>query len=52
MGDVASVSVNKQSTITDEEVIYCCKEAALKTNFSYNFDESNYTYGTITYTFN
>ena len=50
-GNVGSVSVNSGSTITDEDVIDACKEAALKTDFAYNPDAADKTRGTITYTF-
>ena len=50
-GDVTSVAVNGDSTINDEEIIDACKEAALKTNFSYNSDAPDKTRGTISYTF-
>lgn len=51
LGTVTSVSVNNSSTITDEDVIYNCKETALRTAFAYNPEAPNTTYGTITYTF-
>lgn len=51
VGIVGSVSVNPNSTITDEEILDQCKEAALKTSFAYNPDAPNKTTGTITYTF-
>ena len=38
------------STITDEEVIEACKKAALRTDFSSNYDVTIQR-GTITYTF-
>ena len=51
VGIVGSVSVNPNSTITDEEILDQCKEAALKTSFAYNPDAPNKSTGTITYTF-
>lgn len=51
VGIVGAVSVNSSSTITDEEILDQCKEAALKTHFSYNPDAPNKSTGTITYTF-
>ena len=51
VGMVGSVSVNSASTITDEEILDACKEAALKTNFGYNPDAPERSKGTITYTF-
>lgn len=49
-GDVKSAKLNSASTITDEEVIEACKKAALKTDFSSNYDVTIQR-GTITYTF-
>lgn len=51
VGIVGSVSVNSSSTISDEDILDQCKEAALKTNFAYNPDAPNKSTGTITYTF-
>ncbi len=51
VGIVGSVSVNSSSTISDEEILDQCKEAALKTRFAYNPDAPNKSTGTITYTF-
>lgn len=51
IGIVGSVSVNSSSTITDEEILDQCKEAALKTKFAYNPDAPEKSKGTITYTF-
>lgn len=51
VGIVGSVSVNTATTITDEDIIDLCKEAALKTRFSYNPDAPDKSRGTITYTF-
>lgn len=49
-GDVKSAKLNSASTITDEEVIEACKKAALRTDFSSNYDVTIQR-GTITYTF-
>ena len=49
-GDVKSSKLNSASTITDEEVIEACKKAALRTDFSDNYDVTIQR-GTITYTF-
>lgn len=49
-GHVKSAKLNSASTITDEEVIEACKKAALKTDFSDNYDVTIQR-GTITYTF-
>lgn len=49
LGTVISVSINESSTISDEDILDACKEAALKTDFSYNPNAS--TTGIITYTF-
>lgn len=51
LGEVSAVSVNSKSTITDEEIIDACKEAALRTRFSSNADAPSKQTGTITYTF-
>lgn len=51
VGIVGSVSVNTATTITDEDIIDLCKEAALKTSFSFNPDAPSKSRGTITYTF-
>lgn len=51
VGMVGTVSVNAASTISDEEVLDACKEAALKTSFGYNPDAPEKSTGTITYTF-
>lgn len=50
-GSVVAVSVNPNSTISDEDVVDACKEAALKTHFAYNSDAPDKAQGTITYTF-
>ena len=49
-GDVKSAKLNSASTITDEAVIEACKKAALRTDFSSNYDVTIQR-GTITYTF-
>ena len=51
IGKVTAISVNNGSTISNEEIIDACKEAALKTRFSYNPDAPDKIRGTITYTF-
>jgi hypothetical protein len=51
VGTVIAVSINPASTITDEDIIDLCKESALKTNFSINFDAPEKEKGTITYSF-
>lgn len=51
VGMVGTVSVNAASTISDEEILDACKEAALKTSFGYNPDAPEKSTGTITYTF-
>lgn len=50
-GDVTSARIQSGTTISDEDVLDACKEAALKTRFSINFDVSAKHPGTITYTF-
>lgn len=52
MGGVTSTSI-QSSTVTDEDVQYACREAALKTRFSSNVhaDINSRLAGTITYTF-
>lgn len=50
-GTVGSVTVDASSTITDEEILDACKEAALRTDFAYNPEAPNKSIGTITYTF-
>ena len=49
---VGSATVASGTTIIDEDVLYSCKEAALKTDFAYNPDAPKTSIGTITYTFN
>lgn len=51
-GSVTSTSI-QSSTVTDEDVQYACREAALKTRFSSNVhaDIDSRLAGTITYTF-
>jgi TonB family protein len=52
MGGVTSTSI-QSSTVTDEDVQYACREAALKTRFSPNVHAGadSRLAGTITYTF-
>lgn len=50
-GEITKVSLNPASTITDEDIIDSCKECALKTQFSSNYDCPDRQTGTITYTF-
>ena len=52
LGMVGSATVASGTTITDEDIIYSCKEAALKTDFAYNPEAPQTSIGTITYTFN
>ena len=52
LGMVGSASVASGTTITDEDVLYSCKEAALKTDFAFNPEAPQTSVGTITYTFN
>ena len=51
LGMVGSASVASGTTITDEDVLYSCKEAALKTDFAFNPEAPQTSVGTITYTF-
>lgn len=51
IGIVSKATVNSGTTISDEDVLDACKEAALKTRFGYNPDAPNHSVGTITYTF-
>ena len=51
VGIVSKATVNSGTTITDEDILDACKEAALKTSFAYNPDAPNHSVGTITYTF-
>lgn len=50
-GEVTKVSLNPASTIKDEDIIDSCKECALKTRLSSNYDCPDRQTGTITYTF-
>ena len=52
IGMVGSATVASGTTITDDDVLYSCKEAALKTDFAYNPDAPRTSVGTITYNFN
>ena len=51
VGIVSKATVNTGTTITDEEILDACKEAALKTSFGYNPEAPDHSVGTITYTF-
>lgn len=51
IGRVTSVSIDSSSTIKDEDIVDACKDAALRTHFSYNSDAPEKVRGTITYTF-
>ena len=51
VGIVSKATVNTGTTITDEEILDACKDAALKTSFGYNPEAPNHSVGTITYTF-
>lgn len=51
LGIVTGAEEGSGTTISDEEVRYRCKEAALKTRFSYNPDAEPQTFGTIKYIF-
>ncbi len=50
-GEVISARIKPESTISDEYILDACKDAALRTKFSFNFEVSNKHPGTITYTF-
>lgn len=51
LGIVTGAEEGSGTTISDDEVLYRCKEAALKTRFSYNPDAGPQTSGTIKYIF-
>lgn len=51
VGIVSKATVNSGTSITDEEILDACKEAALKTSFGYNPEAPDHSVGTITYTF-
>ena len=51
LGMVGSASVVSGTTITDEDVLYSYKEAALKTDFAFNPEAPQTSVGTITYIF-
>ena len=51
VGIVSAVSVNPATTISDDDIIDACKEAALKTSFGYNPEAPNKSTGTIKYIF-
>lgn len=50
-GTVVSTSISSSSTLVVADIVDACKEAALKTGFSYNPDAPDKQRGTITYTF-
>lgn len=50
-GNVVSVKINNGTTISNEDILDACKEAALRTHFSINWDAPDRQQGTITYTF-
>ncbi len=50
-GSVTSARIKSESTITDEDVLDACKDAALRTSFNVNIDVSNKHPATIIYTF-
>lgn len=50
-GRVLNVNVGDGTTISDEDIIDACKEAALQTSFSINDDIRTRQRGTITYKF-
>ena len=53
IGMVGSVDIVTSGTdINDEDVLYSCKEAALKTHFAFNPEAPETSIGTITYIFN
>ena len=53
IGMVGSVDIVTSDTdISDEDVLYSCKEAALKTHFAFNPEAPETSIGTITYIFN
>ncbi len=50
-GRVVSVKINDGTTVTNEDILDACKEAALRTDFSVNMDAPDRQQGTITYIF-
>lgn len=50
-GSVTTARIQSGSTISDEDILDACKEAALKTRFSINVSGSDRHPATITYTF-
>ncbi len=50
-GTVTYAQINPKSTISDEDILDACKDAALRTKFSYNPDAPQKQTATITYTF-
>lgn len=51
LGRVNKVSLNSDSTINDEDIVDLCKECALKTDFSTNWEAPERSIGRITYRF-
>ncbi len=50
-GTVTSAQINPKSTISDEDILDACKDAALRTSFSINPDAPQKQTATITYSF-
>lgn len=50
-GRVVSARINPGSTISDEDILDACKDAALRTSFSINTEAPSKQTATITYTF-
>ncbi len=50
-GSVVSARINPESTISDEDILDACKDAALRTSFSINTEAPSKQTATITYTF-
>lgn len=50
-GSVVSARINPESTISDEDILDACKDAALRTSFSINPEVPDKQQATITYTF-
>ncbi len=50
-GRVVSARINPESTISDEDILDACKDAALRTSFSINTEAPSKQTATITYTF-
>lgn len=51
VGSVTSATVKSGTTISDENVVNECRQAALQTRFAINVDATNGSSGTISYTF-